>query len=241
MPMSLDKVIEVNKPGELLFAWSIAHNVKPIRALMGCRQDPAHHPEGDVFNHSRHVTNAMAKICQQEGVTGDDRSTLILAAILHDVGKPKTTKWNTEKQRWTSYCHDEVGEEIAGEFLRTYCQDFLGNFEENLLRVCNLVRRHMVRCQKDFRKSNVRRLARKLFPATIRDLVLLMRADSAGRPPFKDELPKGITEGLIPIAKDLGIFDVGVSPVDHNQHARKSPNGNQLFEQQSASVEAPGD
>jgi len=53
--------------------------------LIDCKQDPDHHPEGDVWVHTMHALNAYAK-----HRIGDEREDLIvgLAVLLHDIGKP---------------------------------------------------------------------------------------------------------------------------------------------------------
>ena len=38
---------------------------------------------------------------------------LRIAALLHDVGKPKTRAWSDKTKDWTFYAHDRVGAEIA--------------------------------------------------------------------------------------------------------------------------------
>jgi hypothetical protein len=58
------------------------------------------------------------------------------AALLHDIGKPSTTK--KRKGRITSYDHDRAGAELSNEFLSCFTGD--KNFIHD---VCNLIRYHM--------------------------------------------------------------------------------------------------
>lgn len=64
----------------------------------GVEQDPVWHPEGDVFNHSLQVMRSAFR------ETND--TDLILAAMLHDIGKVENSKGH---------------EQIAVEWLTDYC------------------------------------------------------------------------------------------------------------------------
>lgn len=201
---------------------------------MNCQQSHDTHPEGDVFNHTCHVVDAMARICQQEGITGDRRRVLMLSALLHDVGKPDTTKFSPEKGRITSHGHDEQGVPIAERFLATHRPIFQQNAAVNIARILCLVRHHMYRCNKEFSKRAIRRLAKRLFPATIRDLILMFCADCAGRPPLPAELSKEVLEQFIPRAAEIGVMDgPGVSP-DVNTLSGDSHAGKQQIDEQSS-------
>lgn len=54
-----------------------------------CPQDPEWHPEGDVWTHTLMVVDQAAR--RRDGLTRAEQVTLMLAALLHDVGKPQTT------------------------------------------------------------------------------------------------------------------------------------------------------
>lgn len=58
------------------------------------------------------------------------------AALLHDIGKPDTTR--IRNGRITAYAHDTVGARLAGEFLSVFCDD-----EQLAEQVTHLVRYHM--------------------------------------------------------------------------------------------------
>ena len=58
------------------------------------------------------------------------------AALLHDIGKPSTTK--VRNGRITSYDHDKVGEKLAKDFLVHFTED-----DKFIDEVCGLVRYHM--------------------------------------------------------------------------------------------------
>src|SRR5690606_12576786 len=58
------------------------------------------------------------------------------AALLHDIGKPPTTR--NRKGKITSYDHEKVGAAMAREFLEELTTD-----EKFIKKVCSLVRWHM--------------------------------------------------------------------------------------------------
>ncbi len=74
-------------------------------------QSPKHHPEGNVWNHTMLVVDAAA----QRRAQSSNPQALLWAALLHDIGKPATTR--TRRGRITSYDHDKVGAGLAREFL----------------------------------------------------------------------------------------------------------------------------
>lgn len=100
--------------------------------LIETAQSPVYHPEGNVWNHTMLVIDEAAKRKRQS----ENPKAFMWAALLHDIGKPSTTK--LKKGRLTSYDHDKVGKEIAIKFLKEFkCDD------EFIERVASLVRWHM--------------------------------------------------------------------------------------------------
>jgi tRNA nucleotidyltransferase (CCA-adding enzyme) len=196
-------------PGLALRALRDRHRLPPdVQALVGVPQDPTHHPEGDAFEHTCHVVDAMADILSREGIHGTDREVLMLAALTHDLGKATTTKWNHEKGKWTAYGH-----ELASVPLTRRTLDYMGVDPARFQLVAPLVRHHMAHCRKDFSVKAVRKLARELQPMTVEDLLLVLEADCAGRPPLPPGLPPVVTDQLVPVAKANFWFD-GPHPAD---------------------------
>lgn len=100
--------------------------------LIETPQSPIYHPEGSVWEHTMMVVNEAAKRKKQS----EDPRAFMWAALLHDIGKPPTTK--LRKGRITSYDHDKVGRKIAVEFLKNFrCSD------DFIRKVSSLVRWHM--------------------------------------------------------------------------------------------------
>jgi len=99
---------------------------------------------------------------------------LAIAALLHDVGKPRTV--GRKPDRYTFYSHEHVGRRMAGEI----CERLkLSNDEQK--RIEWLVEKHQILC--DARQMRPSKLKTLLIQPGIRELLDLHRADAvaAGR------------------------------------------------------------
>ncbi|MCK4890946.1 MAG: CCA tRNA nucleotidyltransferase, partial [Candidatus Aminicenantes bacterium] len=80
-------------------------------------QDSIFHPEKDEFGHHTvfiHMLTALdigKKLAGIKGLSEEEELALLLGIILHDIGKPVTTKWEFKRGRMTvtSIRHDSVG------------------------------------------------------------------------------------------------------------------------------------
>ena len=156
-----------------------------LERLIGCRQDPVWHPEGDVWNHTLMALDAFAR-----ARTGDRYEDLIvgLAVLCHDFGKPATTAYDPRTKHIRSLGHDEAGVAPTLSFLRR-----LTNEERILKEVPPLVRCHMrpfAMWRSRVGDSAIRRLA--MHVVRIDRLIRVARADDQGRPP---ELAGGTSGG----------------------------------------------
>lgn len=147
-----------------------------LERLIGCRQDPKWHPEGDVWNHTCLCLDAFAR-----NRTGDPAEDLIvgLAVLCHDFGKPATTRRSGGHIR--SLGHDCAGREPTLAFLRR-----LTNEERILREVPPLVVNHMQPFslwKAHAGDAAVRRLAVKV--GRIDRLLRVAHADDEGRLPEK--------------------------------------------------------
>lgn len=100
--------------------------------LKATEQSPIHHPEGSVWNHTLLVVDAAASVKDKS----KNQRVFMWAALLHDIGKPDTTR--NRKGKITSYDHDKVGAEKAQEFLSIFVDDL-----DFIKEVSSLVRWHM--------------------------------------------------------------------------------------------------
>ncbi|WP_457945521.1 HDIG domain-containing metalloprotein [Caproiciproducens sp. LBM24188] len=100
--------------------------------LKNTEQSKKYHPEGNAWNHTMLVVDEAAK---EKGQSRNPRA-LLWAALLHDIGKPDTTRMRRGKI--TSYNHEKVGAKLAREFLAQLTDD-----TELIQSVAGLVRWHM--------------------------------------------------------------------------------------------------
>lgn len=130
-------LLEDNKPslyleelsrGELIGSYPLVM----LKDLQKTEQSPKHHPEGNVWNHTMLVIDQAAIVKEQSSEPG----VFMWAALLHDIGKPGTTK--LRKGRITSYDHDIAGAGLAVKFLKEFT-----DYDIFIGKVAELVRWHM--------------------------------------------------------------------------------------------------
>ena len=192
-----------------------------IAALAGCPQDPAWHPEGDVFTHTAHCCDALATLPEWINATPRHRRLLMLGILLHDVGKPATTRHEEKppgsgRLRWTSPGHEPAGVAPAEAFLRR-----IGAPHDHSPAITPLVANHMVHHHggpDGLGPTALRRLARRLHPATIADLALIMRADSLGRPPLHSPDTLALIDRLLARADSLALAAAAPRPLLQGRH-----------------------
>ncbi len=157
----------LNSPQSPVFA--AGHPFSMLAQLKGTQQSPQHHPEGDAWVHTLLVVNQAAA---RKGESSNPRA-LLWAALLHDIGKPETTR--LRKGRITSYDHDKVGGRLARQFLQAICKD-----EEFISQVAALVRWHMqpLFVLKDMPFADIPAMAAQ---ADLREVALLCLCDRMGR------------------------------------------------------------
>ena len=148
-----------------------------LSALTECEQDPEWHPEGNVWEHTKHCMDAFSK-----NRIGDDWEDLIvgLATLCHDMGKPKTTA-RGKGGRIQSPQHDVEGVSIAKAFLARMTEQ-KKVFDEVLPLVSEHMRPHNLYTNNSG-DSAIRRLANKV--KRIDRLIRVFQADQLGRPPLK--------------------------------------------------------
>lgn len=144
-----------------------------LAALQGVPQEPEWHPEGDVWTHAGLAADQAARLADEAGLAGTDRLVIVFASLLHDLGKVTHTQF--ADGRITSHGHAEAGVEPARAFLAT-----IGCPEAITSRILPLIREHM-NCFGRPTKPAVRRLVRRLVPATLTELALVCAADAKGR------------------------------------------------------------
>jgi putative nucleotidyltransferase with HDIG domain len=81
-----------------------------LEKLKHTGQSQRHHPEGSVWNHTMLVADEAAK----RRKLSKDESVFMWAALLHDIGKPATTR--ERGGRFTAYGHDDWELTLRGSF-----------------------------------------------------------------------------------------------------------------------------
>jgi tRNA nucleotidyltransferase (CCA-adding enzyme) len=175
--------------GEYLSATGWDIHFPEIKNLYGVPQDPQWHPEGDVGVHTMYVLNQAAGIAARDRLEGDDRAVLLFAALGHDFAKPSTTELRDRggRLRWTSWGHEPAGGPMARAFLER-----IGIKASIVAQVAPLIENHLAHHSIGLDPSPraVRRLALRLAPANIEQLIRLIEADASGRPPKPPGLPQ---------------------------------------------------
>ncbi len=159
-----------------------------IAALFDTPQDPEWHPEGDVGTHTMFVLDQAARIAQRDRLDSDARAVLLFASLAHDFAKPPTTERREKdgRMRWTSWGHEAAGGPMARGFLER-----IGIKSAIVDQVGPLVENHLAHHSigQEITPRAVRRLAIRLAPASITQLIRVIEADASGRPPLEPGLP----------------------------------------------------
>lgn len=190
-----------------------------IAALVGTPQDPEWHPEGDVFVHTCHCCDALAALPVWQALAANARRDLMFAVLAHDFGKPSTTRQEEKRGRlrWVSPDHDNAGGPLAETFLAR-----LGSPLDTRPFVRVLVENHFAHlgwsAGGEPAPRFVRRLAHRLAPATIEQLVLVLWADHLGRPPRRDPASEHRIEQLAAAARALALADAAPKPLLLGRH-----------------------
>lgn len=184
-----------------------------IAGLRGVSQDPEWHPEGDVWTHTLHCLDALMK--QSGWLAADDtlRVILTLAVLLHDTGKPGTTRRELRdgRDRIVSPGHEAAGGALADRFLERLRAPIVV-----LERVRPLVENHLAHLQASTGRS-IRRLAVRLAPARIAELAEVMTADASGRPPRPVGEPASVT-ALLKMAAGMELQAAAPRPLLQGRH-----------------------
>jgi len=174
----LQKIMASDSPArgwELLFQCGLLDIIFPELAAMQGVETVAGRAHKDNFWHTLEVlTNVVKTLRDDPTERADNGLWLRWAALLHDIGKPKTKRWDAQLG-WTFHNHNFVGEKMIPQIFRRMKLPM----DERMKYVQKLVSLHMrpiVIADEEVTDSAVRRL---LFEAgdDIDDLMLLCEAD----------------------------------------------------------------
>lgn len=169
------------------------------QAMLACPQDPQHHAEGGVAVHTRMVIEALTEDPRFADLSDSDQAILAWAALLHDVGKPDTTR--EEDGRIMSRGHSRRGAILVRRILWEMDVPFF--YRE---RICNLVRYHMRPGFLLEHPDPERVLIRLSTLVDLRLLAILARADARGRISADRDTAEARLDLFEQLAQELGVW-----------------------------------
>ncbi len=167
-------LLKDEKPSQFMMELSdrkefMVYPLSLLAKLKATEQSPKYHAEGNAWNHTMLVIDEAARV----RIKSKDPLVFMWAALLHDIGKPVTTK--VRKDRITSYEHDIAGEQLCREFLEEFC------LEESFIQSVSAMVRyhmHMLYVLRRLPYSDLMGLLRKV---DVDELALLCLCDRLGR------------------------------------------------------------
>ena len=151
-------------------------NLPELAGTIGVEQEARWHPEKDVFEHQAQASDVAARLAVENGLDEDSREVVVLAAMMHDLGKQVSSR--VENGRIVSGGHEDTGAPLAESLLKR-----LGYPEKTIERITPIVREHMMLHSTvgTPSASALRRLRRRLGKATVQEWAVVCAADVTGR------------------------------------------------------------
>ena len=173
---------------------------------VGCEQNQWH--AYDVWDHTMRVLD------ESEGGAVER-----IAALLHDVAKPRTRAKSDKTSDWTFYHHEKVGADMADRWLRDYR---FSNQEREL--VVGLIRHHLICYSSEWTDAAVRRFMKRVGSDQVEPLLRLGEADALGKgrnvelelralEELRGRIDKAIEEGNALTTRDLAVGGNDVIPL----------------------------
>ena len=159
--------------------WNEVSTIEEISRLKEINQNQLYHKEGNAFNHTKMVTEEMIKLINNQPIDRfldpDYRTILVLAALLHDVGKYTTSQLGPDGL-WHNPNHAIEGEKIAKDILEKYnlCNKMWYQA------ILSLVRYHMQPLYIGESGNRLLKIVNKLKGISFVELVWLKRCDCRG-------------------------------------------------------------
>ena len=187
-----------------------------VDAMRHTPQSVRWHAEGDVWTHTRMVCESLVSMSEYRHLPQTQRQTLFLAALLHDVGKPMTTR--QEGNDWGAPSHSSKGALLVRYIL---WKEFgmCGTPELQAMResVVLLVKHHSFPPYALEKEENLRKIisiaaSAELVPDfSLKLLHLLSKADALGRECEDKADFTAQVDLFAELAKEQGCYD---TPLD---------------------------
>jgi tRNA nucleotidyltransferase (CCA-adding enzyme) len=132
---------------------------------VGCEQNKYH--AFDVWGHAMSCLDASPRTSVP---------VLRVAALLHDVGKPRSRAFSDKTNDYTFYEHERIGAELVEPLLSR-----LRFSNEERQHIVALVRHHLICYDSTWSDAAVRRWIRRVTPELVPDLYVLNEADVRGK------------------------------------------------------------
>jgi tRNA nucleotidyltransferase (CCA-adding enzyme) len=163
MIMSPNPVVSI---GLLEKTGLLEHLIPELREGIGCEQKGAH--IYDVFEHMLH---ALGHACEK-----NQPLEIRLSALFHDIGKPRTRRYDKTKDKYTFYGHEVVGARMVAKIM-----DRFKFSRETSELVTKLVRYHMFFSDTEvITLSPVRRMIQNVGVDHIWELMQVRECDRVG-------------------------------------------------------------
>lgn len=157
--------------------WTLFESAFPeIKRFAQTPQEPDYHAEGDVLIHTKMVVEALRAELEWQSLSADKQFVTFYGALLHDLGKPATTK--PVDGRISSPGHSHRGaQEARYDLWRTGVQPALRE------QICQIVARHQWPFYLMERPADVVEfsLVKASQEVNLADLMLVAKADNLGR------------------------------------------------------------
>lgn len=144
----------------------LTYIIPELEEGIGCEQKGAH--IYDVYQHLLHALQHSA----DKGFSLQTR----LSALFHDIGKPKTRRYDASRDKYTFFGHEVVGARMTKTILERLKFD-----RETVSHVTSMVRNHMFFSDTEqITLSAVRRIIQKVGPEHIWELMQVRESDRVG-------------------------------------------------------------
>jgi putative nucleotidyltransferase with HDIG domain len=192
-PSPMDALLILKKLG------AVEYVISELEKTFDIEQNQAH--KYDVWNHIIR--------CLQHSADKNYPLHVRLAALLHDISKPETRRWDNNSKQWTFYGHEVVGSRVTENILER-----LKVPRETINKVKNLVRWHMFFSDVEkITPSAVRRLIANVGKENIWDLIDVRICDriGTGRPkesPYRLRKYKSMIDEVMRDPITVGMLEV---------------------------------